>query len=259
VVPAFDVVDLAESGTDLFCFGGHPTGAWTASPPPADLAITFDPATTTTCGQTNLHAVAAYNAGSAPVDSNEAIAVGSVAGDPLSVEFKVPGRLCFCYAVEIYNAATYRHVDPFLIAAVAAQERCTGGGCAPVAPNPFCGTDAPGPDKTGTGVMQIDAGSFGAANFAPGASPWANVEYGTELIAYWEKVYGSEAAALAHFHGPGSVIEQDAPAGPLVPYASDVDRIRSDMKAAGYGFGCVTNPGSVAELLRPAWEATKCG
>jgi hypothetical protein len=259
VVPAFDGLDIEESGTDLFCFGGNPSGTWNASPAPKLLAISFDPAITTTCGQTDMHAVAKYNGRTTPIDPDETIDVGTVAGDPVDVEFKVPGRFCFCYAVEIYNSATNRRVDPFLIAAVAAQERCEGTGCAPAAPNPFCGTNAPGPDGTGYGVLQIDAGSYGAANFAYATSPWANVDYGTELIAYWEKVYGSETAALAHFHGPGSVVDRRKPAGPAIPYATDVEEIRSDMQAGGYGFDCVTNPSSVADVLQPQWEARKCG
>jgi len=258
-LPAFDGLDIEESGTGLFCFGGNPSGTWNASPAPKLLDITFDPPITTTCGQTDMHVVATYNGGPAPIDPDETIDVGTVAGDPVDVEFKVPGRFCFCYALEIYNAASNRHVDPFLIAAVAAQEQCAGNGCAPAAPNPFCGTNAPGPDGTGYGVLQIDAGAYGAANFAYARSPWANVDYGTELIAYWEKVYGSEAAALAHFHGPGNVVDRRNPSGPAVPYATDVGEIRSDMRAGGYGFACVTDPSSVADVLQPAWEARKCG
>jgi Transglycosylase SLT domain len=157
-------------------------------------------------------------------------------------------QLTVAYRTEIAAAATRHHLEPRLLAAVAAQE--TGG------PGTDSGRNVVGDGGHGHGLFQIDDRWHAFAR-SPGAmDPARNADYAAGLLESNLHRYGGDVRAALSAYNAGSPhatgTTTDWGDGRPVGYADSVlrhyARLGGDVgTAAAPGSGVVTEPGATAD------------
>ncbi len=129
-------------------------------------------------------------------------------------------QLTVAYSSQIVAAATRHHLEPRLLAAVAAQE--TGG------PGSDSGRNIVGDGGHGHGVFQIDDRWHPFARTAAAMDPGANADYAAGMIESNLQRYGGDVrAALSAYNGgsPTAVgTRTDRGDGRPIGYADSVQR-----------------------------------
>jgi len=133
------------------------------------------------------------------------------------------------YAPQIAAAAARHHVDPRLLAAVAAQE--TGG------PSSDSGNNIVGDGGHGHGIFQIDDRWHAFANTPSAADPAANADYAAGMLEDLLQRYGGNVrAALSAYNAgsPGATgTVTEWPDGARLGYADSVLQHLSRIEGAG--------------------------
>ncbi len=100
------------------------------------------------------------------------------------------------FGAQIAQAALAHHLDPRLLAAVAAQE--TGG------PGSNSGRNVVGDDGHGRGIFQIDDRSWAFARTPAAMDPAKNAEMAASILAAGLRTYGGDVRAALSAYNAGS-------------------------------------------------------
>jgi hypothetical protein len=136
------------------------------------------------------------------------------------------------YGVEIAQAARRHGIEPFLLAAVAAQE--TGG------PGVDSGANIVGDGGHGHGIFQIDDRFHAFASTPAARDPAANADYAASLLSDLLRRYGGNVREALSAYNAGApdargTLTAWSPGGPQLGYADSVLRHQARLETRDAG------------------------
>ncbi len=135
------------------------------------------------------------------------------------------------FGTQIEAAATAHHLDPRLLAAIAAQE--TGG------PGANSGRNVVGDGGHGHGIFQIDDRSWGFARTAAAMDPGKNAEMAATILEDNLHRYGGDLRAALSAYNSGS------------PTAAGTKTTWGDKRVLGYADSVLRHYGAIAHGVPP--------